>query len=280
MYPSDGSVPSYPNLASATGYGNTNPSLGVSAITGSSLYANYDHSNLSQTPLDLSSLTAGLPTSFSIPSTASSPVPSLPDAGIPPHGASFYARNPTLGLGYGLGPGATDPLLAGYNHLDPNGRLQYGITSASQSDGRNVHWDLGGMAPSMTLNAPQYSSLSALTNGRTNMGYEDYDDGASHSSYSSAHSAASMSPNSAASPGDHSTYATATTSLTTGTTGEVANEISAADLGAYTTPSVPISSGQWANTPIVTQSGPDPIEPFFKTARERNLVSTCLILLS
>lgn len=46
------------------------------------------------------------------------------------------------------------------------------------------------------------------------------------------------------------------------------------DLGAYTTPStMTMASGQWSNTSIVTQGMPDPIEPFFKTLRERNLVS-------
>lgn len=54
------------------------------------------------------------------------------------------------------------------------------------------------------------------------------------------------------------------------------------DLGAYTTPSTmsSMASGQWSNTPLVTQGMPDPIEPFFKTLRERNLVRCWLSLSS
>ena len=41
--------------------------------------------------------------------------------------------------------------------------------------------------------------------------------------------------------------------------------------GVLTTP----GNGQWSNTPAVTNSMPDPIEPFFKTLKERDLVRSC-----
>lgn len=103
---------------------------------------------------------------------------------------------------------------------------------------------------------PDGTDDSGAQFGNTPSGYSadnDYDDSDRHSLAASTapslsvSSPNSMSPVSAPSPGD---------------------------LSNYTTPStMTMASGQWSNTPIITQGMPDPIEPFFKTLRERNLVN-------
>ena len=123
----------------------------------------------------------------------------------------------------------------------------------------------------MPLDGSQYSL--GHSGGNVN-NFEDYDDGSSLSSAPpsiASPNSNSQSPNSAASPGDLSAYSNAASSAVVG--------LGPGDLSAYTTPGVSMSSGQWANTSLVIQGGLDPIEPFFKTARERNLVSYFIALI-
>lgn len=121
-----------------------------------------------------------------------------------------------------------------------------GLRYTSGADGR-VQWPMG-QDPPLGVSDPnaQYTSGGFAADG-------DYDDSdrnslpPSSTPNLSVPSPNSMSPVSAPSP---------------------------QDLSAYTTPSTAtMASGQWSNTHLVTQGMPDPIEPFFKTLRERNLVS-------
>lgn len=165
-------------------------------------------------------------------------------SGLPSLSVSSTSPSPVVG-GSGMYPPQAGPLPyvmpPGFNPglnfsptADPSGSAQWSM------DNRGA-LDAGDSSGQFTN--PAYA---------TGTGDGDYDDSDRHSlAPSSAPSLSvsspnSMSPISVPSPGD---------------------------LGAYTTPStMSMASGQWSNTPLVTRGMPDPIEPFFKTLRERNLV--------
>lgn len=118
-----------------------------------------------------------------------------------------------------------------------------GLRYAQGADG-NVQWPVG-RDTSLDPNA-QYTSGGLTADG-------DYDDSDGNSLAPSNTPSLSVSSPNPASP---------------------VSAPSPQDLSAYTTPStMTMASGQWSNTHLVTQGMPDPIEPFFKTLRERNLVS-------
>jgi hypothetical protein len=203
--------------------------------------------NPSQTSLDLSTLTAGLP-SFS-----SSPVPS-PSLSVGRPAGGIYSTPPPRGFGYGFSGTPAGNVLTGIA-IDPTTGLPYGGVNGSgvgtsTLDALGTRWSL----PSNGVPLPLDGQFSGLVNSHvSNSNYDaDYDDTASSlgSAPASAASPNSMSPVSAPSPG-----------------------VADVSLSAYnSSPSVTMASGQWSNTPLVTQGALDPIEPFFKTTRERNLV--------
>lgn len=166
-------------------------------------------------------------------------------SGLPALSVSSSSSSPVMPAGPGLyssQPGLPYPITPGDQivNFDANG-LRY----ATGADG-NVQWpgadtSLGGPDPNA-----QYASGALATDG-------DYDDSDGNSLAPSNTPSLSVSSPNPASP---------------------VSAPSPQDLSAYTTPStMTMASGQWSNTHIITQGMPDPIEPFFKTLRERNLVS-------